>query len=154
MKVRHRLLWMAAGIAAAVTIAYGQGISIDGPLGHSTSGPPAAPAASDDTISYWTLQNNEQPQRAAGKRPDWSTRFGSSIRYGSGFQSRRYVKDRNGPFYYYQHEYSRRRFDDLRPNQIGSRFDISHSNYDSGISYTTSFQGRRSFGSSIRYGFR
>lgn len=154
MKVRHRLLWIAAGIAAAVTIAFGQGISIEGPQGHSTSRPAGETAAGEDTVSYWAYKNTKQPESPSSAHSSLSVRYGSNIRYGSGFHIRRGIDNRRGPFRYRIRDYSRRRFADLRPNSQGARFAIPRSSYDSRIDYTTSFKGRKRFGSSIRYGFR
>jgi hypothetical protein len=160
MKVRHRLVWIAAGILLVSAIAFGQGISIDGPQGHSTSTPSIAQGIVGDTIpegtlSSWKYRDGRQSQSSADKSLKLGTtiRYGSSIRYASGFNIRRGINHRR-TFRYRIQEYSKRRFADLRRSTQPGRFTVSRSNYDSGVRYTTSFNRSRRFSSSIQYGFR
>ena len=151
MNVRHRLLSLAASAAITAAAAAGQGITIDGPQGHSTAAPVEAATSTADSIPPWSYKTNRQPHSLSRKHAISESRYGYNIRYAGGFPNRRGIDSRRGPFRYRLWEYQKQRFADLRPNTQGARFKAPTSSYRPGIVYTSSFGGRNRFGSTIRY---
>jgi hypothetical protein len=150
MSVRHRLLSLAAS-AALIAAAAGQGITIDGPQGHSTAAPVEGSSSTGEGIPPWEYGTERSPSNLSRKHATSGTRFQSNIRYAGGFPHRRGIDSRRGPFRYRIWEYQKQRFTNLRPNAQGARFKVSTSSYRPAISYTSSFGGRNRFGSTIRY---
>lgn len=151
MNVRHRLLSLAASATLTAAAAAGQGITIDGPRGHSTAAPVEESSSTGGGIPPWEYGTKQQPPNRSRNHATSGTRYQSNIRYAGGFPNRRGINSRRGPFRYRIQEFQKRRFADLRPNSQGARFKISTSSYRPAIDYTSSFRGRNRFASTIRY---
>jgi hypothetical protein len=136
------------------TVAAGQGITIDGPQGHSTAAPVEASSSTEDGVSYWDYRTNRQSRSLSRNHTTSEPQYGFNIRYAGGFPIHHGVDRRRGPFRYRIREYHKRRFADLRPNTQGARFKVSRSSYRPTIDYTSSFDGQNRFRSTIRYRYR